>query len=380
MAEIEVCSCEYCKKGDYNPEEYVVTEEQFMRLGKERPFGLTGHLRVKNEALTLARCIESVIKVLDELIITYDKSEDNTRDIALECAARYPEKIRFFDYKPFVAPHGRLGSEESNKFHDTNIHNSANFYNFGLVKTSYKYYMKVDGDQIYFTEKLMRFKKILARVEESKPGKHPEMFRKAGRLFVRGTHFGFTLFPRFFSRLISSDFWFFFVAYSHYPAFSYSLAGINVYYKKGEYISGVKPLAYNGGVGDTVIWIVDSNSRYRWDMKKQMEAISVPRLIHSGFFWVHYKYIKIYHSIQRKKITNQFVPVDSLLKISKPSRLLPDEPGQKNLPAQPSTFRKNSLMIFAYAFWNDDKKYIPSALLPVEKVEEFIRLNENHNH
>jgi len=380
MTEIIVCSCESCKKGDYNPEDYVVTDEHFLRLDKERPFGITGHLRIKNEALTLAKCIESVVNVLDEIIITYDKSKDNTREIALEYSARYPDKIRFFDYKPFVAPHGRLGREESNRFHEKSIHNAANYYNYGLVKTSYKYYMKVDGDQIYFTDKLKRFKNILARVEKSKPGQYPDILKRTGRFCIRFTQFGFKLLPRFFSRLISSDFWFFLFGFFNYPAFSYSLAGINVYFKHGEYVCGVKPLAHNGGVGDTVIWIVNSNSRYRWDLKKHTQVISVPRIIHSGFFWVHYKYIKIYHSIQHKKIKHQIVPVDSLLKISKPSRLLADETGQKYLPSLPSTFQKNLLMIFAYAFWNDDKKYIPSALLPVEKVEEFIRLNENHNH
>lgn len=54
---MDICSCKYCIKGDYAPEEFVVTEEQFLNLDKERPFGLTGHLRVKNEALTLAKCI-----------------------------------------------------------------------------------------------------------------------------------------------------------------------------------------------------------------------------------------------------------------------------------------------------------------------------------
>ena len=36
-----------------------------------------------------------------------------------------------------------------------------NYSNYGLVKIKYKYYLKIDADQIYFTEKLMEFRSFL---------------------------------------------------------------------------------------------------------------------------------------------------------------------------------------------------------------------------
>jgi hypothetical protein len=371
-----LCSCEYCTHGDYNPADYIVTDEDFRKLGSDRPFGLTGHLRIKNESLTLAKCIESVIDVLDELIITYDESEDDTKDIALTYAARYPGKIRFFDYKPFVAPHGRLGKEESNRFHEQSIHNAANYYNFGLVKTTYKYYMKVDGDQVYFTKKLERFKTILAKVEQLKPDRYPRIFRKTGKLIIQSVHYGFRIFPRLFSRFIRTDFWFIFFALSHYPNFSYSLSGINLFYHNGNYVTGVKPLTCNGGVGDHVIWIVNSASRYRWDDKKHTEVISIPPLIISGLFWLHYKHIKIYHLIQHKKYQIRFVSLHSLLNISKPSYLLPDNKGKKIISPKASAFREKITLTLVHAFWNEDKRYIKNAILPTAVVDEFLSLKK----
>lgn len=46
--------------------------------------------------------------------------------------------------------------------YETNsIHSLANYYNFGYTKIKYKYYMKIDADQIYFTEKLLETRKAL---------------------------------------------------------------------------------------------------------------------------------------------------------------------------------------------------------------------------
>lgn len=41
-------------------------------------------MRIKNEAMSLAESIDSCIDALDELIITYNKSSDNTELILKE--------------------------------------------------------------------------------------------------------------------------------------------------------------------------------------------------------------------------------------------------------------------------------------------------------
>lgn len=75
---------------------YAFQEEDFERLNKERPFGISGHLWVKNEAGTLCQCVLSIIESLDELIVSYQASEDETEHIIQELAAQFSQKIRVF--------------------------------------------------------------------------------------------------------------------------------------------------------------------------------------------------------------------------------------------------------------------------------------------
>ena len=87
------CECEQCRNKEFNPEDYLIKEEDFKILDKERPLGISGHLRVKDEAMSVAECIDSCIDALDELIITYNKSSDNTEEILKEYEKKYPDKL-----------------------------------------------------------------------------------------------------------------------------------------------------------------------------------------------------------------------------------------------------------------------------------------------
>ncbi len=116
---------------------------------------------MKNEEGTLRACVESIIDSLDELIITYQASSDATESIVKELAAAYPRKIRAYFYAPYVRD-----AALSNEYPQTeNIHNPANYYNFGYVKISYRYYMKVDADQIYFPEKMACLRDLLRKFQ-----------------------------------------------------------------------------------------------------------------------------------------------------------------------------------------------------------------------
>ncbi len=372
---MDICSCKYCIEGDYAPEEFVVTEEQFLNLDKERPFGLTGHLRVKNEALTLAKCIESVIDVLDELIITYDKSQDNTREIAVKYAAQYPEKIRFFDYKPFVAPHGRLRNEESNLYPESSIHNSANYYNYGMVKTTFKYYMKVDGDQVYFTEKLRYFKEILRQLETLKPQRYPGFVKKACRFITNMIRKLSSRYPKYTGILINNRFWFLLFAFSRYPDFSFSLAGINAHEKDKKLVSLINPLHYNGAIGDTVIWSLRSSKRYRWDDKMRYEIIDIPTYALAGFFWIHYKYIKIPSRRRSRNALNNTIKLEDLVLFNDLNKLLQSP----DMPENIFTYKGATLKILrqlVYGFFKKDIRYFDTSMIPYEEFRKKIESEE----
>lgn len=131
---------------DFNPE----------ILQKERPIGVTGLMRVKNEAKFIQLSTESVIDALDELIIVYQKSSDNTEEIVNALAQKYPDKIRSFFYSPEIKSHN-LTPEEFDKAKNLpldSIHLLSNYYNFTLSKASYRFALKIDADQVYNTSKL----------------------------------------------------------------------------------------------------------------------------------------------------------------------------------------------------------------------------------
>ena len=96
------CQCEQCRNKEYDISEYLVQEDDLKILDNERPLGISGHLRVINEAMTVGECIDSCIDFFDELIITYNTSTDNTEEILKEYEKKYPEKIRLYHYKPNI--------------------------------------------------------------------------------------------------------------------------------------------------------------------------------------------------------------------------------------------------------------------------------------
>lgn len=150
------CNCKYCQNIDYDNSEYFV---DLSLLANVRPIGVSGLLRVKNEAEFLSLCIDSCIDALDELIIVYQASEDDSLRIIEQKRMQYPDKIRTFFYRPLILSHNLTDEEFSyaSALENTSIHLLANYYNYTLSKASYRYAVKIDGDQIYFTDKLKVF-------------------------------------------------------------------------------------------------------------------------------------------------------------------------------------------------------------------------------
>lgn len=120
--------------------------------------GISGLLRVRNDAIFIESCVDSCIDALDELIIIYNDCTDNSEEIINRCKKKYPHKIYVYKY-PYKVLSSKLSEEEFNfvmSLPEDSKHLLSSYYNFGLSKVQYKYAMKIDADQIYFTDKLIK--------------------------------------------------------------------------------------------------------------------------------------------------------------------------------------------------------------------------------
>ena len=119
--------------------------------------GVSGLMRVKDDEEFIEQSIDSCIDALDELVIVYNGCTDKSPEIIRKKALQYGGKIKYYEYKPIVYANN-LSQEEYEFIKNQPLdspHLLANYYNFGLSKTEYKYVVKIDADQIYFTEKLV---------------------------------------------------------------------------------------------------------------------------------------------------------------------------------------------------------------------------------
>lgn len=142
---------------------WTVEPEQIWK--KQRAPGISGFMRLKNEAAFLDRAIASHLPGLDELIIVFNDCQDETPEICAKWASRYPDKIKLVEYEPRVIP---IGTLELLRIDPRSPNCIANYYNFALSLTNCKIAIKVDGDHIAVTE---RFVKICDRVRRDLPPK-----------------------------------------------------------------------------------------------------------------------------------------------------------------------------------------------------------------
>lgn len=118
--------------------------------------GVSGIMRVKNDGCFIEACVESCIDALDELIIVWNDCTDNSADEIEKMRQRYPDKIKTYEYKYKVYSVG-LTKEEyeyAKSLPKDSPHLLCNYYNFALSKVTCQYALKIDADQIYFTDKL----------------------------------------------------------------------------------------------------------------------------------------------------------------------------------------------------------------------------------
>jgi len=119
--------------------------------------GVSGIMRVKNDAQFVQQSIDSCIDALDELIIVYNDCTDNSAALIFEKQRQYPDKIKVYEYKYKIYSINLTKDEYdlAKKFPQDSPHLLCNYYNYALSKVSYRYAMKIDADQLYFTQKLL---------------------------------------------------------------------------------------------------------------------------------------------------------------------------------------------------------------------------------
>lgn len=142
--------------------------------------GVSGLMRVKNDKEFIVDCVESCINALDELIIVYNDCSDNSESVIKDCAAKYPQKIRVYEYKANLLANNLTKDEflEALSLPSDSPRLLCNYYNFALSKAKYSHAIKIDADQFYFSEKLKYWCDI-ARGKKVKKRKSDYLIGKA---------------------------------------------------------------------------------------------------------------------------------------------------------------------------------------------------------
>ena len=313
------CTCEYCRDIDYDNSEYFVDRSH---LNRPRPVGVTGLLRVKNDA---------------------GPCDDDSPRIIESKRRQYPDKIRTYFYRPVVVSH-HLTEEEfryASALPETSIHLLSNYYNYALSKASYRYALKIDADQIYFTDKLKAFCDAFRTTEKKRITFTENVAARQIHFFADLTNVFPELLSRRFRFLIPSDKQV--TRYSRYTLkkaankkYPVSFSGINLYERSGEwmlptggYADGLFP-PFNG-IHDTYIFKISPMSYYtpqpiRSEHAKYgnclIESFSLDRslkrfkyifshkLLYGGFLWYHTAPLKEPDfTAKREKYANRTLPL-----------------------------------------------------------------------
>lgn len=282
-------------------------------MDKERRIGVCGILRVKNDASFIQRCVESCIDALDELVIVFNDCSDNSEEIIGKMQNQYPDKIKVYEY-PYKVYGANLTYDEyesAKRFPDDSPHLLCNYYNFALSKVSCKYALKIDADQIYFTDELRAWCDFCRSVKPMSLGWKClvgmlfQFYLSVYRLIsYRIVHFPWML-PQFLIDAFNGCY----IEYAKY-LFSHdrgclSMAGINIFVDDTEYVSlgngndVINILPPFNGEGDHVIFRVSDSTYYKkFDMayynKSRSsnyslieEFVHPYRIMFIGFFWRH---------------------------------------------------------------------------------------------
>jgi hypothetical protein len=120
---------------------WSIAPEQIYK--KPRLPGISGYMRLKNEAEFLDRTIETHIDGLDELIVTFNDCSDETPEICHRWQKKHPDKIKVYEYEPKVVP---FSTPEARQIETRSPNSFANYSNYAMSLTNRRIVLRVDGD------------------------------------------------------------------------------------------------------------------------------------------------------------------------------------------------------------------------------------------
>lgn len=273
---------------------------------------VAGIMRVKNEGFFVRDCIESCIDALDELIVVHNDCTDNSVEEIEKMVAKYPTKIRHYAY-PYEVWAFQLSKEKFNevkKLPEDNPHLFSSYSNFALSKVTADYALKIDADQIYFTDRLKSWCDFMRNCEPEVVtakvivGKVFQYYLSAYRILSLKAGIVLPMMPSWLLKIAYPAY----ISYAKY-AFSHdqacmALSGVNVLETDKTLISmghesdKLLMLSPFNGVGDTVMFKMSNKVRFRrvvMDQYNQGKTFCVAedfvhpykRLMFVGFFWKH---------------------------------------------------------------------------------------------
>lgn len=342
-----------------------------VKLKDLRP-GVSGIMRVKNDAEFVEACIDSCIDALDELIIVYNDCSDDTPRLVEKKRLQYPEKIKVYEYK-YKVYSVNLSENDYNyalSLPNNSPHLLCNYYNYALSKVSYSYAVKIDADQLYFPEQLKKWCDY-CRNEEI-PVKYLKYF--LGLLFniylicfkqlCFRTNKLFFLLPE----KIVKFFYPFYIEYARVQVLKgkacFSLSGINILKDKDKwYVSlGGKNDIINilppfNGEGDHLIFKVSSQTYYEkynmpyYNLLTSGEYSLIETFVHPykllcvGFSWFHLNSMRkrsIERIIQVKRTnSDRFMEIELFLSMKYKDII-------SKVDKEMCTIRQRTLFMFVY--------------------------------
>ena len=316
-------------------------------INTNRELGLSGLMRVMNDAQTLASSIDSCVEALDELIITYNDCTDESPQIIEQKRQQYPDKIIVLPY-PYHVLGINLSDEEyefAKALPEDSPHLLASYYNNALKHVNYKYVVKIDADQIYFTDKLRILRDDLVKgVKLSFTDKIFGKFTYSVFCTKRGNwriwskyhpihHLQYVFVPMF-----KKQYYKFAVNELLQGKAHLSFSGINIFLYDniwhsplGVETKGAKWWPYNG-VGDTLVFEASEDTYYvPWDKVDYQTTDGKHTLIEKfqrpkleigilGYYWFHLKLMQkdVYDEIIKYSCNHKedIVPVGKLSELS----------------------------------------------------------------
>lgn len=118
-------------------------------LAGRPPKRLSAMLRVKNEEEFLGPAIDSIIDLVEEVVVIDNGSDDASPQIVADFCRRFPSKVRSFSYPHRVARYG----EEHVELARTRAGRRSpaflpNYYNWCKARCTERYVLKWDGDTV----------------------------------------------------------------------------------------------------------------------------------------------------------------------------------------------------------------------------------------